>query len=449
MKKRISGAKTKRRSAKPGSKPRLRKQAAKREPTATLPIREVMLNFAVEQPESLFLKAFGPVNHPAQPKRECPAHQWPQNFSVRLSGRCNLACDYCFDSANCAPLDQLDRPTARHIADYILAVPVTKPLISFLGGEPLLNWFVGKFLIDEIRRKAGALGKDPYFSIVTNGTPINEVLAKELVAPDISVQISIDGLQTGHDLHRRYPDGGGSYQAALNGLRRLRAVSEDAKVDAQVVLSPGNIDMIAIAQELKSLGFRRINFLYLTAGANGHSPWSAADVLALMEERKKFYLYFVQSAIAGSPEVDMSFAALVSSQPDGPIGLCGCGWRELYIDAHGDIYPCPKLYGKAEVPSLGNCATMDAKAALPIREAVPADDECAQCWAFSWCGGGCSFQCQKCSLLPSSGSDLTQILWCDLMRAQFARAAVTYYWLQCFHPESWRAIRAIFAGGNA
>lgn len=409
--------------------------------------QEAILACAAEQPESFFLQGLG---GPEETQTEaCNAgQQWPQHFMVRLSGRCNLACDYCFDTANCAPSDHLDQPTAERIADYILAVPVNRPLISFLGGEPLANWSVGSFLVDTVRRKASALGKDPYFSIVTNGTLITSALAKDLVAPDLTVQISIDGLQRGHDLHRRYPDGAGSYQAALRGARRLRAVSKDAKVDAQVVLTPGNSDLTAIAKELSARGFRRISFLYLTAEANGPSPWSETDLRELMQQRAKFYRYFVQSAIEGNPEVDMRFAAQVSSQPEGPDGLCGCGRREVYIDTHGNIYPCPWLYGRADVPALGGCATPDPRNPLPMRKARPADEECAQCWAFAWCGGGCSFQCQKCTLLPPGRSDPTQKLWCDLMRAQFARAAITHSFLRRFHPEALDRIRSIFADGG-
>jgi len=410
-------------------------------------LQEAILAFAAEQPESFFLQELGGPAE-TQPEKCDAGQQWPQSFMVRLSGRCNLACDYCFDSANCAPSDHLDQPTAERIADYILAVPGNKPLISFLGGEPLVNWSVGSFLINTVRRKACALGKDPYFNIATNGTLITSALAKDLVAPDLTVQISIDGLQRGHDLHRRYPDGAGSYQAALSGLRRLRAVSKDAKVDAQVVLTPGNSDLTAIAKELRARGFRRISFLYLTAEANGPRLWSETDLRELMLQRAKFYRYFVQSAIEGCPEVDMRFAAQVSAQPEGPDGLCGCGRREVYIDTHGNIYPCPRLYGKAEVPALGGCVTLDPRNPLPMRKARPADEECARCWAFAWCEGGCSFQCQKCALLPPGRSDPTQKLWCDLMRAQFARAAITHYFLRRFHPEALDRIRSIFADGG-
>ena len=124
--------------------------------------QEAILAFAAEQPESFFLEGLGGPSE-TQPERCDAGQQWPQTFMVRLSGRCNLACDYCFDSANCAPSDHLDQPTAERIADYILAVPGNKPLISFLGGEPLVNWSVGSFLINTIRLQGMLAGKRSVF----------------------------------------------------------------------------------------------------------------------------------------------------------------------------------------------------------------------------------------------------------------------------------------------
>ncbi|MBI5394971.1 MAG: radical SAM protein [Verrucomicrobia bacterium] len=410
-------------------------------------LSEAVIGLVAKQPEELFFQ----LPDTARPRRRaracgCRPQQWPQCFMVRLSGRCNLACTYCFDAANCAPRQDLDLPAARQIANYILWVPGLKPLISFLGGEPLVNWKSGRFLIETLRREGRARGKDPYFNIITNGTLVTPRLAPELVADDITVQISMDGSQRGHDRHRRYPGGAGSHQAALRGLQVLRAASPKAKVDAQVVLTPGNTNLTGIAESLMAAGFRRIKFLHLTDSEGRGSDWSAADVRRLAREHEKFYGYYLQSAINGHPEVDMGFARLVASQPEGPDGLCACGSREIYIDARGDIYPCPKLYGQAAVPPLGNCATLDPAAPLRIlRPAQPPDPECAQCWAYEWCGGGCSFQCQKCALMPSGRTGVTQKLWCNLMRAQFARAAITHRLLRQSHPKCLKSIQALFS----
>jgi radical SAM protein with 4Fe4S-binding SPASM domain len=240
-------------------------------------------------------------------------------------------------------------------------------------------------------------------------------------------------------------------------LQRLRAASPQAKVDAQVVLTPGNCDLTRIARELKAMGFRRTRFLYRSDGdcADGAPPdggrasWTEPDIRALMRAREKFYPHFLQSALQGRPEADMGFAGLVAAQPDGPGGLCVCGSGEVYIDCRGDIYACPNLYGQA-VPAaqaLGNCAESDARAPLPAAPvARTPDPACARCWAFEHCRGGCLVQCQRCALSPAGRRAPFQELWCDLLRAQFARAAITHRLLERYHPEALGRIRPLFNG---
>ena len=160
------------------------------------------------------------------------------------------------------------------------------------------------------------------------------------------------------------------------------------------------------------------------------------------------------SIISSLPSMDIrrwTWASLTLSprNPKEPNGLCTCGSHEICIGARGNIYPCPRLYGHPSVPTLGNCATIDPAAPLNVSRPAPSpDSECAGCWAYDWCGGGCSFQCQKCALMPSGRSTVTQRLWCDLMRARFARAAVTYRLLQQSYPKCLESIQMLFSDGS-
>ena len=420
---------------------------AKAQPVAEEALK-VALQLAAAQPEDFYLRELAPARLARGASTGgCLPVQLPTCFVVRVTGRCNLACDYCFDAANGAPRGNLDFSTARRIADYILSVPVDKPLISLIGGEPLLNWRVGRSFIEMLRTEGRARGKDPYFIIVTNGTPITTATARELVRADTTVQISIDGPARGRVSHRKYRNGADSYPEALRGLRRLRDVDPAARVDAQVVLTPGNVNLIGLARKLKAAGFRRIRFLHDTPGGEDRGGWAEEDIRALMQARTEFFPYFLRSALRGEPEVDMDFAMLVASQPGGPGGLCGCARREVYIDSFGDLYPCPKLYGQTGVRFLGNCATVDPAAPLPFSASgLTPDPECGRCWAFELCRGGCAFQCQRCALKPSDSRDANQELWCDLLRAQFARSAIAYRFLKQFHPRGLESIRAIFFG---
>ncbi len=368
-----------------------------------------------------------------------------RNFIVRLTGACNLACDYCYDAGEERRHDRLDLATARAIADHILGGPCREPLVSLFGGEPLLNWETGRYLLETIAAEGERAGKRPRFHIATNGTLITEEIARTLARHDVTVQVSIDGARIGHDAHRRFPDGAGSHAAVVEKLALLRRIHPAARIDAQVVLTPGNTDMIAIVGELRRLGFRRINFLRCAWGERAAVSWTADAVAELARARAAFFPFYVDAVLRGEPGIDLGFAALVAAEPAGGAGLCACGTAEVYIDTRGDIYPCPQIYSPGE-RRLGSC-TAAGPAPAPIPPTLDRiDSDCLGCWALSRCRGGCAVLCQRCPLVPTTLSTEERKPWCDLMRAELARAVIAHRLLERYHPESLAALRSIFGG---
>ncbi|HEY6872245.1 MAG TPA: radical SAM protein [Geobacteraceae bacterium] len=368
-----------------------------------------------------------------------------RNFIVRLTGECNLACDYCYDRQGDGH-GPMDLATARSVAGHIVRSPGREPLISLFGGEPLLNWETGRFLIEAVAAGAATTGKRPFFHITTNGTLITEEIARTFARHDVTVQISIDGPRTGHDAHRRFPDGSGSHASVVEKLALLRSVHPRAKIDAQVVLTPGNTDMVRIVGELTKQGFRRINFLRCAWGERVAVSWTAGAIAELARARAAFFPFYLDAVRHGRPEIDLNFAALVAAEPGGSAGLCECGSTELYIDTSGDIYPCPQVYTPGE-HRLGSCtASEPAPVAMPPVTLDRIDADCFKCWAFSRCRGGCAVLCQRCPLVPTTLPPEQRKPWCDLMRAEFARAIIAHRFLERYHPESLAVLKSIFTG---
>lgn len=403
-----------------------------------------IISLASRKPEAL-LKSTGmsTENLVFQPAPQ-PQAITPNSFVIRLTGKCNLSCSYCFDKKPSSVSDRLDVKTAGSIVDYILSSSSKKPVICLFGGEPLLNWKVGHFLIQSLATEAKKNQKTPFFHITTNGTLITEKIAETLARYDVTVQISIDGSKVDHDRHRKYASGLGSYEAILRGIEILRKVDRSVKTDAQVVLTPGNTDMVHIVKELKAKGFRRINFLKSTWEDRSSVKWSLTDIKRLVRAREEFFPFFIESAIQGNADIDMGFASLVASEPKGPEGLCECGTAEVYIDTKGDIYPCPQIYSRGTYV-LGNCVSSRLQKGInfnALHKTIEAD--CSRCWAYSRCRGGCAVHCQRCPFFPSQLQPEDKNLWCDLMRAEFARAIVAHKILQRYHPESLKTLQSIF-----
>ncbi|MDP2156528.1 MAG: radical SAM protein [Nitrospirota bacterium] len=404
-----------------------------------------LVTIASREPERLIQKT-DTLEH-AQPAAAIGGQEIAaiRNFVIRLTGQCNLACDYCYEKGTGLAGDHLDYPTARSIAKHILEDSVLEPLVCLFGGEPLLNWEVGEFLIEEIARGAEQLGKRPFFHVTTNGTLISPEIARTIARHRVTVQVSVDGTKERHDRHRKYRDGSGSYEAMLRGVELLKRADPEARIDGQVVLYPGSTDLVAISAHLKAMGFRRIS--YLVAGWEKRTglDWSDDDILALTRARENFFPFFLDSALSGHPEVDMGFAGLLAMEPDGPMGLCECGTGEVYIDTQAQIHRCPQLY-TAGHPSIGRCGQQvyEGRLDLPVIKTV--DEDCLACWAYPRCRGGCIVRNQRCPWIPSLLLPGKRKLWCEFMRAEFSRAMLAYRILESRRPESIQTLKALFSG---
>ncbi|MFO7711459.1 MAG: radical SAM protein [Candidatus Woesearchaeota archaeon] len=124
--------------------------------------------------------------------------------------RCNLNCIYCH-SMPCEKQD-MDKETAGKTIDFILNSPAKTMTIEFQGGEPLLNFEIVRYIIEEAKQK-----KDIKFDLVTNLTQMTEEIASYLMENDISICTSLDGPKDIHDKNRP-----GSYDLTIKWIDYFR-----------------------------------------------------------------------------------------------------------------------------------------------------------------------------------------------------------------------------------
>lgn len=407
-------------------------------------LEEALVGLAARAPERLFEAIVGPLPEASPAAAPKPAALSPRSFVIRLTGRCNLACDYCYERRDAAGRNDMDRDAAQRIVRHILAGQEAEPLVCLFGGEPLLNWSMAEYLITELVRGGRRVGKRPAFHLTTNATRVTPAVARMVARHDITVQVSVDGPPEIHDRHRKHADGRGTWAEMVRGVERLKAAHPQAKIDVQAVVTPGPVDLVGTARYLKSMGFRRISFL--TAGWETHTGlrWSEEAIATLMRAREDFFPFFIQSALDGRSDVDMGFASLVAAEPDGPPGICECGSGEVFIDTDGGIHRCPQLFAAGR-PAIGRCGHPDGNGGMSDDPGQPmADEECRACWAWARCRGGCMVRNQRCAWMSSQTPHGTQKLWCDLMRAEFARAMLAWRILAHRRPRAMERLKALF-----
>jgi uncharacterized protein len=159
--------------------------------------------------------------------RPVPFHE----FVIKIHSRCDLSCDYCYmyEMADQSWRDQprrmsseIAKHTATRIGDHARSHGLPDVSVILHGGEPLLAGpELISCLLEEVRR---AVGPDTVVdaSVQTNGVGLNDSYLELFKQLGVRVGVSVDGTPEGHDRHRHFASGRGSYAAVSDGLHRLR-----------------------------------------------------------------------------------------------------------------------------------------------------------------------------------------------------------------------------------
>ncbi|MFN3739334.1 MAG: radical SAM protein [Thermodesulfovibrionales bacterium] len=162
-------------------------------------------------------------------------------LELQITERCNLRCRHCYIKEN--------RPVELAVMDIEKVLREFEELqglrVLISGGEPLLHSEFEKFnemLPEFFFRKV----------LFTNGILLNREILKRLNVDEI--QISIDGLEKGHDALR----GKGTFKNAMNGLEL--AIKEGFDVSVATMVHRDNLDEFDKMDNLfKNLGIKEWN----------------------------------------------------------------------------------------------------------------------------------------------------------------------------------------------
>ena len=177
---------------------------------------------------------------------------------------CNLGCSYCFylEKEALYPKGERfrmsDAVLEAYIRGYIQAQPTPVVEFTWQGGEPtLMGLPFFKKAIELQRRYAGA--KQVRNTLQTNGTLIDDAWADFLAQEGFLVGLSLDGPQALHDAHRVDKAGRSSFDAVVQGLKRLQ--KRQVQVNVLVTVSKEvSREPLAVYRFLKSLGVGFIQF---------------------------------------------------------------------------------------------------------------------------------------------------------------------------------------------
>ena len=297
-------------------------------------------------------------------------------LELQITDRCNLRCKHCYigDAAS----HELSADQIGNILTEFGSLQGLRVLIT--GGEPLLHsdfHAINEMLPGLMVRKV----------LFTNGLLISSMLLDNLNVDEI--QISIDGLEPGHDALR----GKGSFRKAMDAIALCRRRGVDVSISTMV--HKKNLDdFTGMDGIFRDLGIR---------------DWTVDIPCASgrLADNQEFLIRPEQ----GGKYLGYGFGAGLH---DGGEGY-GCGLHLMSVLADGRIAKCT-FYADTSVGTIHDGLRACWEKIAPVR----LDDLACDCAYREACRGGCRYRAQ---LLGSSrGKDLYRCFLYAIIHSESERA---------------------------
>jgi uncharacterized protein len=153
-----------------------------------------------------------------------------REFVLKVSSRCNLACDYCYiytgpdqswrsqpTAMSAATVDA----TARRIGDHARTHGLSRVQVGLHGGEPLLAGLANLEKVITSVRAAMPQGTQADLTVQTNGVLLDERFAGLFAEHQVRIGISLDGDRQANDRHRVRTNGKSSFADVTSALSLL------------------------------------------------------------------------------------------------------------------------------------------------------------------------------------------------------------------------------------
>lgn len=307
---------------------------------------------------------------------------------LHLTDRCNMRCSYCFLSHN--PED-MSADTGQEVilATFRSAVKhnFRNVKIKYAGGEPLLRFP----LVLELHERASDFAQKTDISldevILSNGVLLTPAIIDAMLARDIRLMISLDGLGQYHDCQRGLANGRGSSTQVTQAIELAQqyGLTPDISITVTGRSAQGLPELIAWVLERKlpfSLNFYRENDFSLTQ-----------QDLQIEDEKMIQGILAAYRVIEQNLPEQSLLAALAdrSNLAAAQLRACGVGTNYLVFDTRGRTAKCQMQIQQtvAGFQSLDPLKLVweDTRGVsnVSVEEKAP----CRDCrWKY-WCSGGC------------------------------------------------------------
>lgn len=316
-----------------------------------------------------------------------------------IAQKCNMKCKYCFGGeGQYGSKSIMTRTMARQclIRFIEMSRKATTQRIVFLGGEPLLNFDVMKYVVEMWKELQNNYPqKTIRFAFTTNGTMFKPDIIEFIKDNQIGVTISLDGPEEIQNKNRAFNNSRDTYKSVIAGIKML----EDANIDYSVRATiTSDSDIERIYSYFEKCNFTNTHIIPVDFPIKKKKElyqWNIDQYKELKNREKKILCSGYLDIVGGKmnsfqakqmlnvyDEMDMR----VSKYPF----KCSAGWWSVTFSSDGNIYPCHRLVGnqKYQIGDVYNGLDINRIRHM-FNQALKQSARCETCEAFIFCKRRC------------------------------------------------------------
>jgi uncharacterized protein len=322
-----------------------------------------------------------------------------RNVYLVISQDCNLTCGYCYaqggDFGQGASL--MEPETMRAALDRLMPLAEGTLVVSFFGGEPLLNFGLMKETVAYGQWLAAERDVRLVFCLTSNGTLLDDERLAFLKTHVSHIAVSLDGDAEATNTGRRFKHGAGDvHGTVLENIRRLR----EAGIPFALRGTVGEENAASLEQAaayLNGLGAVSVRI----APAVQAVEWRRDALRAWTDGYGRLNRASLESILAGEEPVVANELCKVATHRllgERRVYPCAAGEGVLAVAADGGVYPCDHFVGEdafrmgsVHDPEFPGPAFSEVAARLK-GNSVDRRPRCSRCDVRYDCGGECPAQ---------------------------------------------------------
>ncbi|MDA3886531.1 MAG: radical SAM protein [Candidatus Delongbacteria bacterium] len=295
-------------------------------------------------------------------------------IKINVANACNLNCRYCYADYR---LDRkiMNNETAGNVVDFLTNRLQAKELvITFFGGEPLLNVDVIEYLCEKLSKNKE---KHITFSIITNATLISNKFIDLVKKYNIFIRFSIDGPKEVNDKLRVYRNGKGSYDRINKNVKKLISIFGKEKISYESTYTNVHEHNNCTRQDVKL-------FMKNEFGIDNGLILDCEDPVNLAPSKEEISKQFA---------ADEAYINCVDNFINSRYKKysCSTGTRHFTISANGELFPCHRFLGFKNM-SMGDVSKINLDESMLLKSQAKLKEldktkskKCRNCWARMLC----------------------------------------------------------------